>query len=47
MVHEMRLFKSEEELNVMRRAGKSAPWRIPAPWKSAVPVCSSTSENSP
>lgn len=43
MVHEMRLFKSEEELNVMRRAGKSAPWRIPAPWKSAVPVCSSTS----
>ena len=43
MVHEMRLFKSEEELNVMRRAGEISARRIPAPWKSAVPVCSSTS----
>ncbi len=43
MVHEMRLFKSEEELNVMRRAGEISALRIPAPWKSAVPVCSSTS----
>lgn len=33
MVHEMRLFKSPEEIAVLRRAGKSPPWRIPGRWK--------------
>ncbi len=33
IVHEMRLFKSPEEIAVLRRAGKLARWRISARWK--------------
>lgn len=42
VVHEMRLFKSPEEIAVLRRAGKSLPWRIHGRWKNAVRECLST-----
>lgn len=43
IVHEMRLFKSPEEIAVLRRAGKLARWRISARWKNAVRGCLSIS----
>lgn len=43
IVHEMRLFKSLAELDIMRRAGKSVHWHTPARWKNAVRVCTNTS----
>ncbi|VFS39765.1 proline aminopeptidase II [Escherichia coli] len=36
VVHEMRLFKSPEEIAVLRRAVKSPHWRIHGRWKNAV-----------
>lgn len=42
-VHELRLFKSDEELDVMRKAGRSAPWPIPGRCKNAVRGCSNIS----
>lgn len=43
IVHEMRLFKSAEELAVMRRAGRSPRWPIPGRWKNAALACSNIS----
>ncbi len=44
IVHEMRLFKSAEELAVMRRAGEiSRPCPYPGRWKNVALACSSIS----